>query len=249
MSPTQKLQPTNSATPTLKALKQRIQELANPDDAVNLLRFFKTGPGEYGEGDRFLGIRVPQSRALAKEFRTLPLSEVKKLLHSEWHEERLISLYLLIEHFEKNSPDKQREIAEYYLSNAHRVNNWDLVDSSAHHLVGAWLPPESTSRLETLARSAMLWDRRIAVIATYWYIQRHIFAPTLKIAALLLKDPHDLMHKAVGWMLREVGKRDQKTEEIFLRKHFRIMPRTMLRYAIERFPEPLRLQYLNGTIE
>ena len=233
---------------TLHELKQRIQELARPRHADLQLRFFKTGPGEYGEGDRFLGIAVPPMRALAREFQHLPVEAAKVLLLSPWHEERLIALFLMINHYQKADQKTREKLTEYYLSHARYVNNWDLVDASAHLLVGPTLSPQNTKRLETLARSKVLWERRIAMIATFHYIRQNIFEPTLRIAGILLHDEHDLMHKAVGWMLREVGKRDQSIEEKFLKPRYADMPRTMLRYAIERFPEPLRQAYLKGTI-
>lgn len=242
---------TKASTPiqTLTELRQRIHELAQPAHADLQLRFFKTGRGEYGEGDRFLGIAVPPMRALAKEYKHLPVDAAQVLLLSAWHEERLIALFLMINHYQKADQKMREKLTEYYLSHAKYVNNWDLVDASAHLLVGPTLSPKNTKRLEALARSKMLWERRIAIIATFHYIRQNIFEPTLRIASILLHDEHDLMHKAVGWMLREVGKRDQSVEENFLKPRYANMPRTMLRYAIERFPEPLRQAYLKGTLK
>ena len=218
--------------------------MANPDRAHISQRFFKTGPGEYGEGDRFVGLTVPQVRKLAKQYRQLSLTETKRLLCSPIHEERLLALLILVGAFAKADEAGQRRIYEFYLRSTKFINNWDLVDCSAEHIVGA----HSRSRLSQLARSKSLWERRIAVLATLHFIKRGEFAPTLAIARQLLRDREDLIHKAVGWMLREVGKRDLPVEEAFLRQHYRQMPRTMLRYAIERLPEARRQCYLKGTI-
>ena len=216
-------------------------------DAANLARFFKTGPGEYGEGDRFLGIRVPVVRRCAREHIELPLRSVRALLKSPYHEERLLALLLMVLQFKRADEAGQRALYELYLSHTKWINSWDLVDLSACHIVGAWLEGRNRHPLRRLARSSSLWERRIAILATFHYIKQDDFTDTLAIATILLHDPHDLMHKAVGWMLREAGKRDQAVEERFLKTHCRTMPRTMLRYAIERFPEPLRQSYLAGT--
>jgi 3-methyladenine DNA glycosylase AlkD len=228
-------------------LKQQLRALANPEDAAFLQRFFKTGPGEYGEGDSLLGIRVPALRKLAREHRDLPLPEILEVLRSPWHEERLLALYLLLQAFSKGDATAREEIYLSYLSHARFINNWDLVDASAGGIVGAYLWPENVGPLATLARSPTLWERRIAIVATLHFIRQGSFGPTIEISELLLRDPHDLIHKAVGWMLREVGKRDQEVLERFLRQHCREMPRTMLRYAIERFPAPLRAAYMSGA--
>jgi 3-methyladenine DNA glycosylase AlkD len=236
------------AMPTADEVRQRLAALADPEDAVFLQRFFKTGPGEYGEGDRFHGIRVPVLRRLAREYRHLPLPEVVELLRSAVHEERLLALLLLVHAYERGDAARHEEIYRLYLDHTRFINNWDLVDASAEHIVGAHLEERDRTVLERLARSDLLWERRIAVLATFRYLKRGDFASTLHIAGMLLGDGHDLIHKAVGWMLREVGKRDQATAEAFLRRHYRVMPRTMLRYAIERFPEELRQQYLQGRL-
>ncbi len=233
---------------TLSELKQRLQRLARPRHAELQLRFFKTGPGEYGEGDRFLGLDVPTQRALAREFRHLPLDAAKVLLLSPWHEERLVALLLMIGHYERADRKEREALTDFYLSHARYVNNWDLVDASAHLLAGPTFPATNTRRLETLARSGMLWERRIAIVATFHHIRQNEFGPTLRISDILLHDAHDLIHKAVGWMLREVGKRDQAVLEEFLKPRYADMPRTMLRYAIERFPERRRKSYLKGTV-
>ena len=229
---------------SLATVRRELEALANPVDAVFLQRFFRTGPGEYGEGDRFLGIRVPAIRLLAHQCRDLPLRSVISLLHSPWHEARLLALLVFVGQYRRGGPAERETIHQAYLANTQFINNWDLVDSSAEHIVGAHVTPGDISLLQRLARSGSLWERRIAILATFHWIRRGVFDPTLRIAEMLLHDRHDLIHKAAGWMLREVGKRDQEREEEFLRVHAATMPRTMLRYAIERFPEPLRLQYL-----
>lgn len=225
-----------------------LRKHANPDDAANLQRFFKTGPGEYGEGDVFIGVRVPSVRRVARMFKDEPLSVVLSLLKSKIHEERLLALIMLVEKYRRGTESEKKAIYELYLKERRYINNWDLVDSSAEHIVGAWLYDKSRKPLYPLAASDSLWDRRIAIMSTFHFIKNHDFDETLKLAALLLADKHDLIHKATGWMLREIGNRDQRTEESFLKKHLDHMPRTMLRYAIEKFPEPLRQKYLKGTI-
>ncbi|MFC1672206.1 DNA alkylation repair protein [Planctomycetota bacterium] len=231
-----------------RALSARMKKLGSARQATELQRFFKTGPGDYGEGDVFLGLKVPQVRALVKEFHDLPLAETKKLLKSGIHEERLFALLVMVRRAEKGDPAEKKRMYDLYLKNTRYVNNWDLVDLSSHHIVGGYLMERSRRPLHRLAKSKDLWERRIAIVTTAHFIQHNDFADTLKIAEILLHDEHDLIHKAVGWMLREVGKRDRAVEEKFLKKHYRDMPRTMLRYAIERFPEPLRQRYLKGTV-
>ncbi|MEO0557051.1 MAG: DNA alkylation repair protein [Bacteroidota bacterium] len=232
------------------ALRQ-LDALASPEIAEHSQRFFKTGPGEYAEGDRFLGIRVPRVRQLVKEARGMKLGEIQALLTSEWHEARLMAVLLMAEICKraKTPPAERQAIADLYLDHTDYVNNWDLVDSSAHYVIGPHVDAlADLSLLDELALSDSLWERRIAIISTFHFIRQNEFVPTLQIATTLLNDPHDLIHKAVGWTLREVGKREQEVEEGFLRQHHAQMPRTMLRYAIERFPEPLRQHYLTGTI-
>ena len=233
----------------LHELRRELHEHADPGRTEVLQRFFKTGPGEYGEGDRFLGLRVPQLRALARAHRTLDRGSVLELLQSPWHEERLLALLILVEQYRRGSGEDRETIYRTYLENTRYINNWDLVDTSAEHIVGAYLDPAHLDPLDQLARSASVWERRIAIMATFRWIRQGKFGPTLKLAELLLHDPHDLIHKAVGWMLREIGKRDRVSEEVFLRRHYQEMPRTMLRYALERFPEPLRQQYLRGEVD
>jgi 3-methyladenine DNA glycosylase AlkD len=234
------------ASATTALVRRDIRELANPRAALFLQRFFKTGRGEYAAGDRFLGIRVPELRHLARQYRALPRQQTLALLRSRWHEERLLALLILVDQYRRANEADRRAIYRAYLANIRHVDNWDLVDLSAEHIVGAHLTPNRLSELEGLARAESLWERRIAIMATFRWIKQGTHAPTLRIAELLLNDPHDLIHKAVGWMLREVGKRDIEQEELFLRHHYRRMPRTMLRYAIEQFPEQRRLLYLRG---
>jgi 3-methyladenine DNA glycosylase AlkD len=233
---------------SLKTLQEKLKALSNVQIAKTSQRFFKTGPGEYGEGDQFSGIRVPVLRKLAGEYQDLKLSQVTPLLQSPIHEQRQLALFILVRKYNRGNPADQKRIYELYLDNIQFVNNWDLVDCSAEHIVGAYLFDKSKVPLYQLARSENLWQRRIAIMSTFHFIKRNTFAETLKIAQYLLQDPEDLIHKAVGWMLREIGKRDLITEEQFLRKHYPKMPRTMLRYAIEKFPEPERQRYLKGKL-
>jgi 3-methyladenine DNA glycosylase AlkD len=226
------------------AIHRELVRLGNPSDARFLQGFFKTGPGQYGEGDRFLGIRLPDLRKLAAKHRSAPLATISSMLRSKWHEERLLALLILILQYGTAGAAQKDAIFRLYLRSTDRINNWDLVDCSAAQIVGAHLFEGGRARLLRLAKSKSLWERRIAIIATAHYIKRGEFADTLKIARILRDDPHDLIHKAVGWMLREVGKRDRAAEERFLKRHAARMPRTMLRYAIERFPERLRRSYL-----
>ncbi|HEX5733345.1 MAG TPA: DNA alkylation repair protein [Blastocatellia bacterium] len=233
---------------TVDQIRSKLQELKDDQRAQGLRRFFKTGPGEYGEGDVFLGIRVPDLRSLAREHRAARLSEIRQLLKSRFHEERVLALMMLVHAYSKGDEDAKKRIYDLYLKSTDYINNWDLVDLSAHHIVGQHLSDRSREPLYRLAKSESLWERRIAIIATAYFIKRGEFKETLKISKLLLSDKEDLIHKAVGWMLREVGKRDLATEERFLIAHYKRMPRTMLRYAIERFPEPRRQMYLKGII-
>jgi 3-methyladenine DNA glycosylase AlkD len=225
-----------------------IQNSADPAQALILQRFFKTGPGEYGEGDLFLGIKVPILRSLVKKhYRNTRLADIKKLLHSPYHEKRLFALLLLVAKFK--TKDYRQEIFDLYLNNTRHINNWDLVDQSSPYIVGDFLQNRSRAPLYALAKSNDLWEKRIAMVATFHFIRQGESTTALEIAAILLHDTHDLIHKAVGWMLRETGKRCAlETEEAFLRQHYKDMPRTMLRYAIERFPEKKRQAYLTGTI-
>jgi 3-methyladenine DNA glycosylase AlkD len=229
-------------------IEARLHSLASPETASFLQRFFKTGPGEYGQGDQFLGIRVPTLKKLTTEFQAVDLDHTIKLLHSPFHEARLLALLILVRKYLRGDEPERQRIYRLYMKNTGSINNWDLVDSSAPYIVGHYLVERSRRPLRTMARSDDLWQRRISIIATFAFIKRGDFAETLFIAEILRNDREDLIHKAVGWMLREIGKRDLPVEETFLRKHYKKMPRTMLRYAIEKFPEPKRKKYLNGQI-
>ncbi len=230
----------------LNQLKQDLQKLANPKKAEILSGFFKTGKGEYAEGDIFLGIIVPEQRKTAKKYHSLKLNEIQELLNSKIHEHRMVSLFILMDKYKKGNEDNKKEIADLYSRNTKNINNWDLVDLSACTILGDYLLGRDKSILYRLAKSGNLWERRIAVIATFQFIKYNKFKDTLRIAEILLKDNHDLIHKAVGWMLREIGKRDLKAEEKFLKRHVKQMPRTMLRYSIERLDEKKRKKYLSG---
>ena len=233
---------------SVQEIRSRLRKLGDKERAKNSQWFFKTGPGEYGEGDRFLGIKVPELRKLAKEYQAIPLTEVTHILKSPIHEERLLALLILVRAFAKGDEHVKETIYNLYLKNTQYINNWDLVDLSAVYIVGAFLMAKSKKPLYTLAKSNNMWERRIAIMATFYFIKGGQFTETLKIARMLLSDEEDLIYKAVGWMLREVGKRDLHAEERFLKAHYKKMPRTMLRYAIEKFPEPKRQRYLKGKV-
>jgi 3-methyladenine DNA glycosylase AlkD len=228
----------------MQSLIKELNKLANPDKAQILQSFFKTKKGQYGEGDIFLGITVPQQRQFAKKYNHLSIPELQKLLNSKIHEQRLIALLILTNKFKRN----QKEIFEFYLKNAKQVNNWDLVDLTAPNIIGNYLQDKDKSILYQLARSPNLWEKRIAIVSTYTFIRNNQFKDTLAISKILLNDKHDLIHKAVGWMLREVGKRDQNKLETFLKQNYNKVSRTTLRYAIERFPEEKRRAYLKNQI-
>ncbi|HPQ39163.1 MAG TPA: DNA alkylation repair protein [bacterium] len=238
----------NEKQTEIYALAETIRSHADPEIAGHAQRFFKTGPGQYGEGDLFLGIRVPVLRKIARTHRSASLPAVEMLLHSEYHEERLTALLILVLQYAKGGDSERRAIFDTYLANTRYINNWDLVDLSAHKIIGPYLENRDRSVLQKLARSENLWERRIAILSTYHYICNGEYNDTLSISDLLLNDSHDLIHKAVGWMLREIGKRDRGVEEEFLKSRYRRMPRTMLRYAIEKFDEPQRQRYLKGRI-
>jgi 3-methyladenine DNA glycosylase AlkD len=227
-----------------KRARAAIRALADPHRAAGVARFFKTGPGDYGAGDRFLGVRVPDLRRLARAYQDRPLRDILPFLESPWHEERLFALLVLVRQYQRTSDRQRAAIYRAYLAHMRHVNNWDLVDCSAEHIIGAHLMHRNRAILRRLALSKSVWERRIAVLSTFHYIKHGEYRQTLDIARLLLDDPHDLIHKAVGWMLREVGNRDRAAEERFLRTYAGRMPRTMLRYAIERFPKSLRQRYL-----
>lgn len=232
----------------LDEIRKRLQKAANPEKAKLLQRFFKTGAGEYGEGDLFIGVQIPFLRTLVKEFPLVSLDESFELLESKYHEERMLSLLFLVRAFKKGNEKTKKKIYDLYLKNTSRINNWDFVDTSAPHIVGAWLLDKDRKVLYKLAKSKSLWERRIAIISTFRFIKENDFADTLSISKILLHDKEDLIHKAVGWALREVGNRNLEKEEEFLIEHYKQMPRTMLRYAIEKFSETKRQMYLKGTI-
>lgn len=236
----------------MRNILSALQEIANHERAQVSQGFFKTGVGEYGHGDIFLGATVPQCRAIAKEFVGLSLKEIEAHLQSKYHEERLIALLVLVEKYDRDS--NKKGVFDFYLEHAKFVNNWDLVDLSADKIVGRFLfefgkdYPVYKTLLKKLAESTNLWERRISIVSTYYFIKQKQFDETIFISKMLLNDKHDLIQKAVGWMLREIGKRDENVLKAFLREHYKNMPRTMLRYAIERFPEEQRKKYLQGEI-
>ena len=231
-----------------KIIHNDLLQLANEQIAEHSQRFFKTGKGEYGEGDIFLGIRVPLLRKLVKKYRGISITEVRRLLSSKFHEERLLAVLMLVQLFKSADESVQKQVYDLYLENTEFINNWDIVDISASNIVGAHLYEKDKAPLYDLVQSKNLWERRISIISTFYFIRQNEFDDTLKIAKILLNDKEDLIHKAVGWMLREVGKREIEFEEEFLQEHYKIMPRTMLRYAIEKFPETSRKMYLRGEV-
>lgn len=246
----------------LNELKQEINELSNPERARHCKSYFKTGKGEYAEGDIFIGVGSPKQRELAKKYRDIPLNELQELLNSKIHEHRQTALFIMVEKFKalnkkfrphssgmpneraKKNPLERRQIFELYMKNTNRINNWDLVDCSAPHIVGEFLQKEGSEMLKQLAKSENLWERRIAIVSTFAFIRKNNFGDTLAISDMLLKDEHDLIHKAVGWGLREVGKKNKKVLELFLMQRYKEMPRTMLRYAIEKFPPEERKRWM-----
>ena len=228
----------------MKQIEKAIKDKSNPKKAKILQRFFKTGDGQYGAGDVFLGIVVPEQRKIAKQFRDLPMAKIERLLNSKIHEKRLISLFILIDQYKRADKKTKKKIYRFYLDHTSRVNNWDLVDLSAPNIVGDYLLDKDRRMLYRLAKSKSLWEKRISILATFRFIKENQFKDSLKIAKLLLKDKHDLIHKSTGWMLREVGKRSQKTLEEFLIQHYKNMPRTMLRYSIEKFDKKKKGFYM-----
>jgi len=232
----------------LETIKKELQDLANEEQAKNLQRFFKTGKGEYGEGDIFLGIKVPLQRDVAKKYQGLSLPKIQELLKSKIHEHRLTGLIILSNKYKEAEEDERANIFNFYLKNTKNINNWDLVDVTAPRIIGDFLFDKKKNILYDLARSEDLWERRVAIVSTANFIGRGEFEDTLALSEILLDDEHDLIHKAVGWMLREIGKKDEAVLEQFLKQHYNVMPRTMLRYSIERFPEEKRKMYLLGNI-
>jgi len=228
----------------LNNIKEELQNIQDPEKTKTLSKFFKTGKGQYGEGDIFLGIKVPDQRKTAKKYSNIPLDDIGQLLKSNIHEFRLTSLLILVLKYKKEDLNGKKEIVDFYLSHTKNINNWDLVDSSAPYILGDFLLDNDKSILYRLALSDNLWERRTAILSTFAFIKNNKFEDALNIAQILLFDKHDLIHKAVGWMLREIGKRDERTEEEFLEKHYRKMPRTMLRYSIEKFDKDKRNFYL-----
>lgn len=234
----------------LGELKQDLRAYINPEKAAFFPSFFKSKPGQYAEGDKFLGVTVPNQRKVAKKYKSLALSDIQKLLMSQWHEERLTALLILVLQMKSGAHEEQTERYKFYLAHVDRVNNWDLVDTSARDIVGLYIyhNPSEMETFERLAQSDVLWERRIAMVGTYYFLTKGDPSVTLRLAEILLHDPEDLMHKAVGWMLREMGKRcDQRLLTEFLDAHAHEMPRTMLRYSIEHFSEPVRQRYLRQT--
>ena len=232
--------------PNAAAVRRQLKTMVNPEKAAFFPRFFKAGPGEYAEGDKFIGVIVPNQRKVAKQFRDLPQTEIDKLLNDPVHECRLTGLLILVGQFERSKDQAQRKsIMQYYLSRTDAVNNWDLVDSSAHKILGKWLVDRKDRRvLDRLAKSKNMWEQRIAMVATYTLIKNGELDDTLRLAQKLLSHKHDLIHKAVGWMLREAGKQDDKVLLAFLDQHAHRMPRTMLRYSIEKLSDARRKKYL-----
>jgi 3-methyladenine DNA glycosylase AlkD len=232
----------------LKDIRNELNEMKSNQHAEVLQRFFKTGPGEYGEGDIFIGVKVPPLRKLARKYQALSHQKTLQLLRSRIHEERMLALLIFLSRFSKGNDQIRENIYQSYLENTSFINNWDLVDISAQYILGAFLLDRDKKPLYRLAQSSDLWERRMAIMSTFYFIRQNRFSDTLKIARQLRHDPEDLIHKAVGWMLREIGKRNMPTEEKFLKRHYPSMPRTMLRYAIEKFPEKKRKAYLKGTM-
>lgn len=233
-----------AAAPTAKAVAAALAALGSPQKAANSARFFKTAPGGYGHGDRFFGVTVPEQRRLVRRFRDLPLPEIARLLDHEVHECRLTALLVLADQYRRGDAAARGAIAAFYLARLNRINNWDLVDASARDILGEHLVQGERAVLYRLARSDTLWARRVAIIATHAFIRRGEYDDTLRIAELLLGDRHDLIHKAAGWMLREVANRAPAVAEAFLDRHAAMMPRTMLRYAVEKLPERKRKAYM-----
>jgi 3-methyladenine DNA glycosylase AlkD len=229
----------------LDQIKKDLAQLGDPERAKNSRWFFKTGKGQYGEGDIFLGIPVPEQRKVARKYLLLSLDDVQELLNSKIHEYRFTALVILISKYRKAEELLKEEIFNFILKNTQNINNWDLVDLSAPRIIGDYLLNKERSILYKLAKSKSVWERRISILSTFTFIDNNDFKDTLNISELLLNDEHDLIHKAVGWALREIGKRDQNVEEQFLAKYYTHMPRTMLRYAIEKFAEKKRKKYLS----
>jgi 3-methyladenine DNA glycosylase AlkD len=233
---------------TAAEIRRRLMAHADPGSVPILQSLFKTGAGQYGEGDVFVGVRVAAMRDVCRDCRGVGLGAIRTLVRSRVHEERLLALMLLVDAFKHGDQSSRRDVYDFYFSHTAFINNWDLVDSSAAPIVGAWLSERSRSPLRRLAKSQSVWERRIAIVATHYFIRRGDVEDTFRIADLLLDDTHDLIHKAVGWMLREAGNHDGAAERRFLKTRYHRMPRTMLRYAIEKFPTAERKKYLQGSV-
>ena len=229
-------------------IRNELRQLSNKEIAEHLQRFFKTGEGQYGHGDIFLGIRVPVLRKIAKKYSQISIDQCVQLLKSQFHEQRLLALLILVAIFKKANNEGREAVYKSYLENTSFINNWDLVDTSAEHIVGAYLRNADKQPIYNLAKSPMLWERRISIMSTFHFIKHNEFTDSLRISKILLHDKEDLIHKAVGWMLREIGNRNINVEEKYLRKNYRQMPRTMLRYSIEKFPQNKRQRYLKGQV-
>ena len=243
------MKPETHATPTAQDIIAELNALGNPDKAAHLSRFFKTGKGQYGEGYLFLGITVPEQRSIALKYRKATPPVLAELISSPYHEIRLTGLLILVDQFTKNKDEAFRQTCvDFYLSQTRNINNWDLVDLTCYKLLGVWLEDKDRSQLHHWAVNGNLWEQRIAIVTCMHFIHQKDFSDFLTIADLLLHHPHDLIHKAIGWLLREVGKKDKETLTAFLSTRYRTMPRTMLRYAIERFPEEERKAYLAAKI-
>lgn len=231
-----------------KELLLQVKKKSDKKRSLLSQRFFKTGKGEYGEGDKFLGLKVGECREIARKFIDMSIDNIQKLLDSPIHEVRLIALLILVERYKKADQKGKRGLASFYLKNSKKVNNWDLVDLSAHKILGDYFINKDKKVLYKLAKSKNIWERRISIISTAWFIKASKFSDTLKISDILINDKEDLIHKAVGWMLREVGKKDMGLLQKYLKTRYKKMPRTMLRYAIEKFPKNLYKKYLEGKV-
>ncbi len=229
-------------------IKMELEKTGDKKIALHALKFFKTKKGEYGEGDEFFGIRVPVLRKIAKTYPDISISDISKLIDSKYHEQRLLAVLIIINAFKKGDENIKKTIYKFYLNNTEFINNWDIVDISASNIAGAYLEDKDKKPLYDLALSKDLWERRISIISTHHFIKKNSFEDALNISDILLTDKEDLIHKAVGWTIREVGKRSLETEEFFLKNQYKSMPRTMLRYAIEKFEENKRKKYLKGEI-
>jgi 3-methyladenine DNA glycosylase AlkD len=234
--------------PTYKNIRNSLRQYASPEKKVNVERFFKTGKGQYGEGDQFIGVNNPDIRKVARQYKDISLDEIELLLHSTIHEDRLCALIILVNQNAKAKPEAQKQILNLYIVNLHYINNWDLVDLSAHYILGKAIYDgiQSKDILDTLAHSPILWKRRVAIISTFYFIRKGNIDDTLRLSKILLSDTEDLMHKSVGWALREAWKKDAQRVELFLQENYHNIPRTSLRYAIERIEENKRKIFLKG---